>query len=72
MGTPRMLNYLDLREAVGEIDKKLHYFEDVKSDPNSDYEQIYIMQDIIDQASIAISEANNYINATLHKRNEER
>lgn len=72
MNPSKTMSYLDLKEAVEEINKNLNHFEDIKNDCNSSFEQMYDMQEMIYQASIVISEANSYINASLHEQSEGR
>lgn len=72
MNPSKTMSYLDLKEAVEEINKNLNHFEDTKNDCNSSFEQMYDMQEMIYQACIVISEANSFINASLHEQSEER
>ena len=68
MQIPEEIHYLDLKEAVGKVNKELEEFEQLDDMWSFDEKKIYIMQEIINQANNAAYEANGFINSMLHKK----
>lgn len=66
------INYLDLKEAIEELNKNLKEFEQLDDKWDFDEKTIYIMQEIIYQANNAAYEANGFINSMLHEEFDEK
>ena len=62
------IHYLDLKEAVEELNKNFKEFEQLDDKWSFDKKKIYIMQEIINQANGIIYEANGFINSMVHKK----
>ena len=67
MQIPIEIHYLDLKEAVENLNKNLKEFEQFDDMWSFDEKKIYIMQEITNQANGIIYEANGFINSMVHK-----
>lgn len=72
MQIPIEIHYLDLKEAVEDLNKNLKEFEQFDDMWSFDEEKIYTMQEILVQANIAAYEANGYINSMIHNKFDEK
>lgn len=72
MQIPIEIHYLDLKEAVENLNKNLKEFEQFDDMWSFDEEKIYTMQEILVQANGIIYEANGYINSMIHNKFDEK